>query len=470
MCFHLWDKDECELLIVNTIRSFFRMNNFDKPYKNYDELVGILKNKNLVIEDESKAKNLLQLHGFHHFINGYGKSFIKEKSDKFQSGTTLDDIYSLYLIDSEIQELFLTNVLKIEKNIANTIGNVVAEHFGVDNDKEFFDYLIEKEKEEKKKKKTNKELPEKSPKKLPEKFLKKDSYLYYKNYSKTRKNAAKPKEVISNIIRSANHTFDNPTYYYREKHNHIPPWILVQNLTFGQIVKYYEIQQPNLKTKIANEMISSSMEKEDIDQKKVLFNITALILSCFRNAAAHTSPLFLFKVEEHINHYLPPSKKTLEHYLGKEIFESISNDSLKTGSLYVALLSLLLLNRDSFQRRLLITKLQSLEQIWKEEPFLEDYKAYKEKAGLPDNYVDRLESAQKQLEKNEMAAHHPTNDFSVFKTVFVYTNNTFHLYGNCQYIVKKEIKEIKEISFLEATQKKYSLCKKCLAKRKAISK
>ncbi len=433
------------------------MTNFEKPYKNYDELVKILKNRNLDISNTSEAKNLLQLYGFHPLINGYGKSFITKNGGEFQANASLDDIYSLYLIDSEMQELFLTSVLKVERHLANIIGYVVAEHFGIDSDKEYVDRILKKIDEYKKKRKTYRinSLPSQK------------SYLYYKNYSSDYDVTKTIHKIINRIVYSQN----NPIAYYREKHDHIPPWILVQDLSFGQIVKYYQIQQSKLKTEIVNEMITSvEEEKNHINQKKELFFNTIQILSRFRNAAAHTSPLHLFKAKEHIENYNAPNEDTFKWYLGKDIFESISNDSLKTGGLYVALLSLLLLNRDSFQRRLLISKLQSLEQIWKEEPFSEDYKAYKETAGLPDDYVERLKSAHEQLENNEMSAQHPINTFSILKTVFVHTSNTFHLYRNCQYIKEKEIKEIKELSFLEAIQKKYSLCKKCLAKRKAISK
>ena len=109
------------------------MTNLDKPYKNYDELLKILEDRNLDIVDKEKAKNLLQLHGYYSLINGYKESFLEKSGEKYKPGYNLDDIYSLYLIDSEMQELFLTSVLKVEKHLANTIGNVVAEHFGVDH-------------------------------------------------------------------------------------------------------------------------------------------------------------------------------------------------------------------------------------------------------------------------------------------------------------------------------------------------
>ena len=441
------------------------MTNFDKPYKNYDELIKILEDRNLDISKTSQAKNLLQLYGYHLLINGYGASFIKKNSEEFQSGTSLDDIYSLYLIDSEIQELFLTSVLKIERHMANTIGNVVAEHFDVDNDKEHFNNPNSKE-------------------------PKKDSYLCYKNYKKPREISLTVKEVIDYLVNSTRKTPDNPSYYYRKNHNHIPPWIWVQNLTFGQIIKYYRIQKPNLKTEIVNEMITP-VENENIDYKKELFLSSTLILSCFRNAAAHASPLYIFKAKKHIKKYSPPSKTTLEHYLGSKIFEENDPDSLGKDDLYSALLSLLLLNRDSLQRRLLITKLQSLEQSWKENPsFISDYKEYIKKAGLPNNYIERLTNAHNQLDKNETFEiyekdysdtgtviyskkrnfKHPLNYFSDKKMVFVYRDGIFHLYENCQHIRDVEKERLKKISSIEANTRKYNLCKSCLAKQKSISK
>lgn len=455
-------EDECKLLIVKPIRSFFRMTDFDKPYKNYDELIKILENRNLDIIDEDRAKNLLQLYGYYPLINGYKRSFTKNNSEEYKSGYNLGDIYSLYLIDSEMQELFLTSVLKVEKHLANTIGNIVAKHFGVDNHNSYLDYLCEHKNDHQK-------IPyhySSSP----------NSYLTEENYSNVTKHR---KKVLKKIIYKIFKCSDNPIAYYKKHHNHIPPWILVQNLTFGETVNYYQIQKSKLKNEIVNEMITS-IEFENIESKKSLFYSETQILSFFRNTAAHASPIYLFKVNENQKHFTVPSRKSLEFYLGQKIFEPNDPPSLGKNDLYAAFLALLLLNRDSLQRKMFINKLSSLEHNYKDEPaFSKDYDEYIKKAGLPINYINRLESASENLSKNELGKtykteiidsvehtymstqiKHPINDFGAMKKVYKQDSQLYHLFRNCQYLKK----QVEEISFQEAAYNNLRLCKKCKAR------
>lgn len=81
--------------------------NFDKPYKTSTQLIEILKSRNLVINNDSLAIDLLSSYGYYPLINGYSKPFFKPDNPKiYQDGTSIEDIYSLYLIDSQIQEIF----------------------------------------------------------------------------------------------------------------------------------------------------------------------------------------------------------------------------------------------------------------------------------------------------------------------------------------------------------------------------
>ena len=61
-----------------------------KIFKTLDEQIDILKNKGLVINDESKARNIL-LRENYFFISGYRHLFMeKGTKDKFLEGTTFE--------------------------------------------------------------------------------------------------------------------------------------------------------------------------------------------------------------------------------------------------------------------------------------------------------------------------------------------------------------------------------------------
>lgn len=107
---------------------------------------------------------------------------------------------------------------------------------------------------------------------------------------------------------------DNPTKYYRENKNHIPPWILTQNLYFGTNIQLYSIQKSNIKTAIVQKMVPIK-ENENLDAKKELFSCLTEILRQFRNTAAHFSPMYLKRATQHNT----PSKRILSFYLGNQI-------------------------------------------------------------------------------------------------------------------------------------------------------
>lgn len=438
------------------------MFNFDKPYKSIEELCSVLKNRNLDIGQENAAINLLQLYGYYPLINGYSKPFLdsnKKKADTYKNESSLEDIYSLYLIDSEFQELFLGSVLKIEKHLANTLGNEIAANFGVDHRNSYLSYIFKNNGNDKDYKYTD------SP----------NSYLNSNNYTGSRTN-----KLLKTINLDIYHCKNNPTAYYKKNHNHIPPWILVQNLTFGEIIRYYQIQNIKIKTNIVNEMITP-IDNESMKKKKVLFYSEIQLLSFFRNRAAHSSPIYIFRInkKQHGNFYFA-NKKTLKRYLGPEVFENSDSSSLGTNDLYAAFLALLLLNRDNTQRHLLIDKLSSIESKYKNSPqFTTYYENYIHEAGLPINYIERLERASNRLVMNEIGSkkilqedkdgqihsysihflkHEPVSLGMMRKVYISKAGKKYHRYKNCKFInsTKTNVVPLKE-----AMDKDLSPCKIC---------
>ena len=99
----------------------------DKPFKSHDELIELLECRGIDFskpDSKSFANKKLQRIGYYNLINGYGSLFLEEK-DKFKSGTTVKEIYNLYLFDQKLREIFLHNILPFEANIKS----LIAYHF-----------------------------------------------------------------------------------------------------------------------------------------------------------------------------------------------------------------------------------------------------------------------------------------------------------------------------------------------------
>ena len=80
----------------------------DKPFKTYRQQLRILRERNLLIPDGSKAVQILKREGYYNIINGYKEIFLddtlsKEKqSDWYKAGTQFDYIYALYDFDRNL--------------------------------------------------------------------------------------------------------------------------------------------------------------------------------------------------------------------------------------------------------------------------------------------------------------------------------------------------------------------------------
>lgn len=421
--------------------------NFDKPYQTNKQLIKILKSRNLIINDENSAIDLLNIYGYYPLINGYSKPFLKLNNSKFyQDGTSIEDIYSLYLIDSQIQEIFLSNVLKVEKHLANTIGNQVAKHFGVDNNSN-----------------------------------NSKSYLKANNYITKNRNS-----VVRFIHENVIPTRDNPTAYYREHKNHIPPWILTLNMMFGTLIRYYKIQQEEIKSSIVNELIlpvyTVPNVYEDMDIKKALFQFSLEILSQFRNISAHSKPVYMFHA--HVDNL--PSTSALEIYLGNDIFSGCTKDkiSIEKKGLYGALLYLLLLTSDSYQRIYIINKLKLIEKSYLDEndsnhnaKMANNYRLYLKAANLPADYLGKLSKASNYINssKNYVTStfdgktmkfmlhfYLPPARSGEMKMVFVAQGESiYHFNPACSHLINKKISTF---TLLSAKDENMKPCKYCCNK------
>lgn len=427
-------------------------NKFDKPFVDYPELVTNLHKRGLKIQDVSVATDLLRTYGYYPLINGFKKTFLLNTDEElYHSDASLEQIFAQFVIDFQFQELFLTSVLQIENHFKNAIGYSVAKAFGV-NDHTSDD--------------------ENNPDPSVQSYLRPDLY--------RNSGSAKVNSTIRFIRQKVLTSEDNPVAYYRESKNHIPPWILMDNMMLGTAIKYFQILPSNLKNEVCNELVDS-FEDENMDQKKALILSTLEILRQFRNAAAHSAPMYLQRVSQDND----PSLNSLTAYLGEEISNnSERSKGIGTKNLYAALISLIFLNRNLGSRTNLITKLSALQRQYlqsEDSLLIETYNRYLISAGLPTDYIRRLETANLTLNDNRFEdyrlsvpntdgsgetyignIHLPKNpDYGIAqdKNVFITTSGKkYHKNKLCPVIKGKNFNKI---SLMSAIQSGHTPCSRC---------
>lgn len=246
----------------------------EKNFKTIDEQLNILKDKNLIIEDEFLAKEKL-LRENYFFIMGYRHLFMKSpKENKFIPGTTFNEIYSLFTFDRNFRNIIFKNVLVIENQLKSVLSYQLSKKYG----------------------------------------YKEKDYLNPKNFSSEHNKTKRIRDLIDKMKRQIriNATTHNATMHYMNNYGYIPMWVLVKVLSFGIVCELYTVLKQEDKIDIAEVFGTTPTVLEDI----------LVILSNYRNLCAHEDIVFEHRTERVIpdteyHEYMNIPKMDGEYIYGK---------------------------------------------------------------------------------------------------------------------------------------------------------
>lgn len=331
---------------------------FDKPFTDIKTQIKILKDRNLRITDEVYAAKFLENYGYYELINGNKLPFLDSRDPEvFIDGTEFTDLVGHYFIDAAYRRLFLTAILPIENHFKTLIGFQVAENFGVCN------YKL-------------------GDPKSPDSEV--QSYLYPDNYVGKSKN-----HMIWRIHNKVLTVDKDPIRYYRENHNHIPPWVLMSNMMLGDSIMYYRILPEPLREKIDNLLVPKTKVVHLSNESEII--AAALdVLRQFRNCSAHSSPLNLAKATFQNNGLTLPLKIDLIQYTGNSVYDGLSHQN-GINDLFGAFIFLVLLTTEPQARGSFIQNLTILDQSYRNGNISKSYKAYLKQTNMPSNYIERLD-------------------------------------------------------------------------------
>lgn len=322
---------------------------YDKPFKDYDEMIKIMEDRNIIISDKAFARRVLNSLSYYTIINGYKNTFLSVKgTDNFVDGTDFNNLYTLHIIDTNINNIVLKYILYIERYLKTRISYVVSGKYGVFTDPS--------------------DLSNRNPL----------DYLCRDNYSRSANGR-------NNILREIKVTLtsdriNTSVAHYANEKNHIPAWILVTNLTFGLTIKWYSILSNADKSHICNDFISCQ-EISDQDKKEFI-SIAFSLLRQYRNKIAHSDRTFGVS-----NLPILPKRQLL--YLSCDALTSCEyNKGFGKSDLYAVILSCFILLDD---RYILTNFLQDLSYTLL--PYAKTVmngKSVYEIFNLPNNIFDRL--------------------------------------------------------------------------------
>ncbi|MBR1376925.1 MAG: Abi family protein [Bacilli bacterium] len=222
----------------------------NKVFKTLDEQIVILKDRGLVIKDEEEARNIL-LRENYFFINGYRHLFSKEKgNDLFLDGTTFDELYSAFIFDRRIRNIYFRYLLVVENNIKSIISYQLSKNYG----------------------------------------YKEKDYLNPNNFNQDPLRKRQINDVLNKMKRQIRVNGDKhtATVHYINKYGYIPMWILVKVLSFGIVSELYAILRYDDQKVIA--------EKYGLDTETL--GIYLSLIANFRNLCAHEEILYDYRTQK----------------------------------------------------------------------------------------------------------------------------------------------------------------------------
>lgn len=224
----------------------------EKIFKTLDEQITILKNKNLIIDDEEYTKDIL-LRENYFFINGYRFPFMKSTEDRtFIDKANFRELYALFNFDRQLRNILFKNILILENNVKSIISYELSRRYG----------------------------------------FKEKMYLNQNNFTKDPKKTKQVNDLLKKIKRQINinggqHT---ATKHYQSNYGYLPLWIVVKVLSFGIVGELYTILKSEDQEAIA--------EIFNVDVDSLLTFLP--IIANYRNLCAHEDICYEHKTQKEI--------------------------------------------------------------------------------------------------------------------------------------------------------------------------
>lgn len=237
----------------------------DKPFKTYEELLGLLTDRNVIIENNSFTIDCLSDYSYYDLINGYKNLYPIGKDDKFLIPVPFTEFYLLHNFDIALNNVILKYILLVEKSFKSKLSYIVSQNYGVQTDLEGTSNVN------------------------------KSDYLCREHYIKPKMR----NNILKSIKEKALERKDSLSVkHYLEHHNHLPCWILINSIPLGLAIKWYSILGSNEKQYITEKLIKS--EKISIEEKKEFLKNALDILKQYRNNIAHGHKVFSSSIKEQL--------------------------------------------------------------------------------------------------------------------------------------------------------------------------
>ena len=214
-----------------------------KVYFNSDQQIEKLKRDGLYIPDEKHAKRRLKWEGYYNFAVGYNRLF-KDQNKRYRKGVSFAHVEALFDFDKRLREIVYEATQQVECNIKAMLSDVFSARYGVDEKV----YLQEGNFTQ-------------APAELPH----------------VRWMIGTCRSALQDACKMGSSAYRDYIAYYDKTYRHVPFWVLIRLLSFGNASKFLSLLKTDDGREVAKEYGVAYPD---------LCNIIELLV-CFRNIAAH---------------------------------------------------------------------------------------------------------------------------------------------------------------------------------------
>ncbi len=249
-----------------------------KEFKTVQELVQLLDSRGVITDTETARA--IERESYYAIVNGYKAPFLDREAmqsssgDVFKSGTEFSWIYSLFLFDRDLRFVTFKYLTRAEAVMRTAVAYAFSHRHPQDGaylERANFctvgDYLV------------------------PQTFRGDKAALHGQNLAFLMR-MLNSKLVISDRTRDF-------VRHYMRTYGKVPLWVLANDLTFGNVVHFYQLMQPNDR----NEVCSIVAKDAERDSKLEGFLSPRMLLRAgnvlkdFRNLCAHDERLYCATVD-----------------------------------------------------------------------------------------------------------------------------------------------------------------------------
>lgn len=245
-----------------------------KEFKTIDQLVELLESRN--VRTDADTANILRRESYYAIVNGYKDPFLDREAmqssdgDIYRKGTTFRQIYDLFLLDRDLRATVFPYLIRAETILKNAVVYAFCDH-----NREHDSYLDRAN------------------------YVSARDMLVPDGYSgdKRRDHARNLADLMARLNKKLDPKGKLRPFvrHYLDAYGTVPLWVLQNDLTFGNIAHFYQLQKRGVQNEACKVVLQVAGHGKRIGARELLRIFDVLV--DFRNICAHDDRLYCAVVD-----------------------------------------------------------------------------------------------------------------------------------------------------------------------------